>query len=380
MTAFSPKRITIHVPTLRGGGAERVCVLVANAFARRGHHVTLFVWDATGPNAQLVSPQVKILDLGFRAHGENFGKLATLKAFFRSIAIYRQLKPDAVFSALEFANVLTALALTFGGNRTAFFPSFHAAGSLKADSLGSRIAPLLSRIVARRSTTSIAVSGGIAADLEARGFPHGKITVIGNPIPALELRDAGKADWHERLANMGDGPVIITLGRLVAVKDHHTLIAAFAKLDRTRNFRLVIFGDGPLRAILEQQATMLGVGDKILFAGYVNDPAACYAIADLFVLSSSSEGFGNVLVEAMGSGVPVVSTDAPHGPREILADGRYGELVPVGDADALAAAMAATLDHPPQPSLLRKRAGDFSEEVIGDRYEALLFPAGQRSR
>lgn len=374
MTAFSPKRITIHVPTLRGGGAERVCVLVANEFARRGHDVTLFVWDASGPNAELVSSRVKILDLGLRAKGENFGKLTTLRAFFRSIAIYRQLKPDAVFSALEFANVLTAFALMLmlGGNRTEFFPSFHAAGSLKADGLGSRIAPLLSRIVARRSKTAIAVSAGIASDLQARGFPSDRTTIIGNPIQALTLRQTGKADWQDRLSQMGDGPVIITLGRLVEVKDHRTLIAAFAKLDRTIGLRLVIFGEGPLRHALEEQAHMLGVQDRILFAGYVNDPAACYAVADLFVLSSRSEGFGNVLVEAMGAGVPVVSTDAPHGPREILADGDYGPLVPVGDVDALAAAMQSTLDDPPDMAMLQARAADFSEQAIGDRYEALL--------
>lgn len=372
MTAVSPKRITVHVPTLRGGGAERVCVLIANEFARRGHDVTLFAWDASGPNAELVSSRVKILDLGLRAKGEKFGKLATLEAFFRSIAIYRQLKPDAVFSALEFANALAALALVFGGSRAAFFPSFHAAGSLKVDGLGSRIAPILSRIVARRSKAAIAVSGGIATDLEKRGFSSDKIAVIGNPIPALTLRQTGKADWQDHLSHMGDGPVIITLGRLVEVKDHQTLIAAFAKLDRTRRLRLVIFGEGPLRHALAEQAHLFGLQDRILFAGYVNDPAACYAVADVFVLSSRSEGFGNVLVEAMGAGVPVVSTDAPHGPREILSDGRYGELVPVGDVDALAKAMQSTLDSPPDIAMLQARAADFSEHAIGDRYEVLL--------
>lgn len=372
MSATILKRIVIHVPTLRGGGAERVCVLVANEFSRRGHDVILFVWDATGPNAALVSPQVKIVDLGYRAHGENFGKLTTLKAFFRSIAAYRRMKPDAVFSALEFANLLTALALIFGRTKAAFFPSFHAAGSLKADSLGSRLAPLFSRIVGRRSTRAIAVSRGIAEDLETRGFVRERISVIGNPIPALQIGQPPHDAWHGRLCAMGTGPVLVTLGRLVEVKDHRTLIEAFSKLDPVRNCRLVIFGEGPLRDMLGQQAEALGVADRILFAGYINDPAACYAVADLFVLSSRSEGFGNVLVEAMGMGVPVVSTDAPHGPREILADGRYGALVPVGHAEALAASIEKTLDHPPSVSILHERARDFGERVIGDSYEALL--------
>lgn len=372
MPMTEAKRIVIHVPTLRGGGAERVCVLIANELARRGHDVSLLVWDGSGPNAQHVSSPVKIVDLGFRAHGEKFGKIATIRAFLRALPVWRRLEPDIVFSALEFANVLTALALTLTARKAAFFPSFHAAGSLKADSLGSRLAPLLSRIVSRRSTTAIAVSQGIASDLQSRGFAEEKITVIGNPIPAMPATPTDDALWRDRLSLMGHGPVIITLGRLVEVKDHRTLIAAFARLAPERQARLVIFGDGPLSSELEKHAAELGVQDKILFAGYVGNPAACYAIADLFVLSSRSEGFGNVLVEAMSAGVPVVSTDAPHGPREILADGRYGALVPVGDAGALAAAIEKTLEHPIETALLRSRANDFGEQAIGDRYEALF--------
>ena len=374
-----PSRIVFHVPSLRGGGAERVFVLMANEMARRGHEGTLFTWNGEGPNAALRSDAVHLVDLGIAIRGDGFGKPATLGGLMRSAGFYRRLKPDAVFSAPEFANLITTLALGLGFSRARFFPSFHAAASIPSNDFGSKLAVLLSGLVAARATKAIAVSAGVGRDIAARGVDPGKVVVINNPLPpgrhlvppGGDLRPQAYP-WQAELAALGEGPVIATAGRLVGVKDHKTLLRAFAALLKSRPARLVLFGDGPLRAELEAEAQALGIGSRVLFAGYANDPAACYAAADLFVLSSTSEGFGNVLIEAMAAGVPVVSTDAPHGPREILADGRYGTLTPVGDAAALAAAMAAMLDAPTDTALLAHRAADFAVERIGDAYEGLL--------
>jgi len=363
-----PKRLVFHTASLRGGGAERVFVLMANEMAARGHDVTLFTWNAEGPNADLLSATVRLIDLGLPIRGEGFGKPATLKGLWQSIRILRQLKPDAVFSAPEFANLIIALALLAGGSRAKFFPSFHAAASLPSNDFGARLAIVLSAVIAARATRAIAVSAGVGNDLAARGFSAAKIAVINNPLPP------GLAHPAERAAAASDdvGPVIATAGRLVPVKDHHTLLRAFAALPGFPRARLQIFGEGPLEGELRAAAAELGIADRVLFAGYVKDPSVCYATADLFVLSSTSEGFGNVLIEAMAAGVPVVSTDAPHGPREILSEGKFGSLTPVGDAGALATAMADTLRHPIAPETLRRRAADFSPERIGDRYEALF--------
>lgn len=371
------KRIIFHAPSLQGGGAERVFVLMANEMAARGHAVTLFVWSANGPNAELRNPAVRLVTLDLPMRGEGFGKLGTLKGLARSAAFLRRERPDAVFAGPEFANLLMAVALLaaapFSSARlTAFFPSYHAAAALRSAGLGSRIAPALTGLVARRATRAIAVSGGVGRDLVARGFRDEQIAVIHNPLPPSRPAESGPQTWRANLAAMGDGPVIVTLGRLVPVKDHQTLLKAFSLLDPAKGHRLVIFGEGPLRENLITQAAELGISDRTLFPGYVNDPAACYASADLFVLSSTSEGFGNVLIEAMAAGLPVVSTDAPYGPREILDDGRLGALVPVGDAPALARAIAETLAKPPQSDDLRKRAADFSNAVVGDLYESLL--------
>jgi len=367
-----PKRVLFHTASLRGGGAERVFVLMANELAARGHKVTLLTWNAEGPNAALLSPVVRLIDLHMPIHNEGYGKAATLKGLFRMARYLRLNQHDAVYSAPEFANLIMTLALFLAGTKARFFPSFHAAAALPSNGFGARLAIWLSRLVASRATRAIAVSAGVGSDIAARGFPHSKIAVIHNPLPPFAPSATTSYAWQSQLACMGSGPVIITVGRLVPVKDHRTLLRAFALLRARRPARLVIFGEGPLDSELRAYGLELGIGSDVVFAGYVNDPAACYASADLFVLSSLTEGFGNVLIEAMASGVPVVSTDAPHGPREILADGRFGPLVAVGNAEALAAAMAETLDSPVPAVVLKERATDFDVAKIGNQYEDLL--------
>lgn len=348
-------------------------VLMANALAARGHHVTLFTWNAGGPNAALRSDGVHLVDLGIPVTGGGFGKPRTLKGLWRSAQFYRRHKPDAVFSGPEFANLVTALALNLALSPAKFFPSFHAAASIPSNDFGSKVAARLAALVAARATKLIAVSAGIGRDLAARGVPERKIAVIHNPLPpGIHAGATRTYPWQAELAALGQGPVIVTAGRLTPVKDHKTLLRAFAELRATRPARLVIFGDGPLKSELVAEAGRLGIAGSTLFPGYVNDPAACYAVADLFALTSVSEGFGNVLIEAMAAGVPVVSTDAPHGPREILENGALGPLVRVGDATAFAAAMAMTLDAPTPTASLKSRAAEFESDVIADRYESLL--------
>ncbi|HTM76039.1 MAG TPA: glycosyltransferase [Devosia sp.] len=367
-------KLVFHVPSLIGGGAERVWVLLANEMARRGHDTTLLVWSGTGPNRAHVAPQVRLVDFGIPLFaGERFGKPATLRGLWRTIAFLRQHRPDAVFSAPEFANLMTALALLLSGSSATFFPSFHAAAALHDSRAGSELARRFSGIMARRATRAIVVSQGIAGDLGGSIAPD-RIAVIHNPLPPPSDRPAEPSEWMHTLATARAAgiPVIITAGRLAAVKDHRTLIQAFALLRRTMPAKLVILGDGPLRAELTALVTEHGLGEDVQLPGFVADIRPTLTASDLFVLTSTSEGFGNVIVEAMAAGVPVVSTDCPHGPREILGNGSLGELTPIGDAVAIAAAMTRMLANPTPPSRLTARAADFSITRIGDQYEALL--------
>ncbi|MCP4687367.1 MAG: glycosyltransferase, partial [Desulfobacterales bacterium] len=189
---------------------------------------------------------------------------------------------------------------------------------------------------------------------------------------------AGERVDHPWLLS-GESPIIVGAGRLTGEKDFPTLIRAFARLRRKRECRLMILGEGKMQGMLESLAAELDVGEDLALPGFVANPYKYMAKAHLFVLSSAWEGFGMVLAEAMAVGLPVVSTDCPLGPREILEDGRHGPLVPVGDVDALSRAMARTLDHPPDPDALRAAANRFTVEACADGY-LQLFGMENRQR
>lgn len=165
--------------------------------------------------------------------------------------------------------------------------------------------------------------------------------------------------------------VLVTAGRFVAEKDFPTLLRAFAILRARRPLGLLILGDGDLRTQLVELANDLGISRDIAMPGFAGNPFAYLARGDVFVLSSISEGLPTVLVEAMACGTPVVSTDCQSGPAEILDGGRYGPLVPVGDAEALAAAIESELDHPTDADMLKARARQFSGEAAATAYLAL---------
>jgi glycosyltransferase involved in cell wall biosynthesis len=199
-----------------------------------------------------------------------------------------------------------------------------------------------------------------------------KLHVLHNPIPArpasseLALEQA-RATWGN-----GAGAKLLTVGSFKTVKNHALLLRAFAHLVSNVDARLMLLGDGELRPELEQLARQLGIADRVIFPGFQNPPTPFYETADLFVLSSNSEGLPTVLIEAMACGLPVVSTDCPYGPAEILEDGKYGALVPVGDEGALAAAMQIALNTPVDSDALKLRAADFAPEIAARRYLELL--------
>lgn len=356
--------IAFYLPHLKMGGAERTVLRLAAAFRTRGRAVHLVLDQAVG---ELVAEAD-----GLGLPVEDLGAGRAITALPRLAGWLRRRRPAALISAISHNNVIAVWARAMAGVDTRIIVGEHSVASLQAMSEPSwqhRIMPLLARLVYPRADAIVAVSDSAADALaESAHLPRRLITVIPNPVvdEGFASRAALPAP-HQWLA--GDGPpVIVAAGRLVPLKDFATLIRAFAVVAGRRPARLLILGEGPCRGELERLIDESGLRDVVHLPGNVPDVAPYFARAAAVVMSSRYEGFGLVLVEAMACGTPVVSTDCPGGPRELLEDGRLGPLVPVGDADGLAEAILDTLDSPPPAPALRARASKYGVAASADRY------------
>ena len=359
-------RVSIFLPSLVGGGAERSITAVANGLAVRGAQVSLVLATACGPYLDMVNRAVQVVDLGASS---------MLRALPRLVRHLRNSQPAALLAAMSHANVAVALAHRLAGSRARLVLSerVHVA-SMLAEYRGAsmRATYALMRWTYPWADQVVAVSQGVADDL-TRHIPVApeRVVTIYNPVVDEQLLvQAQAAPAHPWLKSAGV-PVVLAAGRLIAQKDFATLVDAFARLRRERPARLLILGEGELRGSLLAQAARLGVAADVALPGFDSNPFAAMRAAQVFVLSSRFEGLPGVLIQAMACGTPVVSTDCPSGPREVLEGGRWGALVPVGDAAALCGAIAAALDDPSPPDV-RERADAFTAERAVTAYARAL--------
>ena len=362
-------KVLLFFPSFQPGGMERVMLNLAGAFRQEGLEVVLLVLRDEGPFREQVPPGMRVIALG----GDNL-----YASLLKVIGALRRERPDAMLAGSVNANVTALLANRLSGVRARVVISEHsrfkARESKSSRRLSVRLRERLRGLFYPWAGAISAVSAGVADSIAETGVERERIQVIYNPVfsPELALR-ALEAPGHPWLEERKT-PVVLAVGRLAAAKDYSTLLRGFALLRSRRAGKLVILGEGPERARLEALAAELGIKQDVSMPGFHPNPYACMARASVLALTSAWEGFANVLVEALACGTPVVATDCESGPREILEGGRYGRLVSVGDAAALANALEQALDAPVDADLLRQRAECFSVEEAAKRYLALLLP------
>jgi glycosyltransferase involved in cell wall biosynthesis len=359
-------RLAIYVPELIVGGAERSMLKLAGGISRRGNEVDLVLAHAGGPLMDEVPASVRVVDLGA-------GRVLTsLPALARYL---RRERPAALLSVLQ-ANLIAPWARSLAGVSTRIFVSERNTLSSEirhyASSLRMRLMPRMIRLSYPRADGIVAVSEGVATDLaKATGIPRRRIQVIYNPIVTPRLEEMSRESLTNPWFEPGAPPVILAVGRLTVQKDFGTLIRAFSSVRRSHVAHLMILGDGEERAALQSQIQDAGLERDVSMPGYIPNPYPYMKRSSLFVLSSRWEGLPGVLIEALYCGVPAVATDCPSGSREILADGKFGPLVPVGDAKALAEAISGHLEKPlpPPPSESWK---PYTEDTVVGQYLELL--------
>lgn len=361
--------LAIFLPSLAGGGAERMMLNLAAGVLAEGVAVDLVCADARGPYISEVPSGCRLVDLGARRVLSAFPSLA--------VWLHRH-RPDALLAAMDHANLVAIWARVLARTtpRTRLAVSVRSQISVAAAherSLRGRMLPWLASRFYSLADEVIAVSEGVADDLaDCTGLRRDRIAVIPNPVVGDDLDARAAAPLVHPWFAPGEPPVVLAVGRLTAQKDFPTLLRAFALLVRQRDLRLLILGEGPDRGTLSAEVDALGLSDRVLLAGFDDNPFRYMARADLFVLSSAWEGLPGVLIQAMACGTPVVSTDCPSGPREVLDGGRLGALVPVGDAAAMAIAMARALDDPMPAATLKAGASAYRLAPVTRRYLAAL--------
>jgi glycosyltransferase involved in cell wall biosynthesis len=366
--------IAVFVSFSGSGGVERMIVSLIRGFVDLGRRVDLVLVRDESPHLDRLPPEVNLV------------RLKTDHTFLALPALAHYLsrtRPCAVLAAKDRAGRTAVLArrlartdthivMRLGTNlSTAMADKSALARWLRYRPI-RRLYPQVDRIVA--------VSKGVAEDTaRIARIPRDRIRVIRNPVITPELDALAAEPRGHPWFQPGQPPVIVGAGRLQRQKDFPTLIRAFALIRAQRTCRLAILGEGSSRPKLAALITELGLSDDVDLPGFQVNPYPFLARADQFVLSSAWEGSPNVLTEAMALGTPVVSTDCPSGPWELLAGGRYGPLVPVGDVEALASAMAATLDHHLPADALKAAVAEYNQEESARNYLEALGVAADRS-
>ncbi len=359
--------VAFFLANLGGGGAEKAMANLARDLQSRSLKVEIVLGEAKGPNLALIPDNVNLVDLRTRYVAK---WLVELTHYLRTR------HPKVLISGLHHVNLVSIWAKALSGANTKLVVTVHGPLSLeigKSKKTLAKVIPLLVKMFYTRADKIVCVSSGIAKELVERyRLPEDKIEVIYNPVITSNIFVKAQEPVYHTWFEPGQPPVILSAGRLTQAKDFETLIRAFALVREKVHTRLMILGEGPDRPKLERLVESLQLSECVCMPGFVDNPYKYMKRSAVFVLSSRWEGFGNVIVEALALGIPVVSTNCPSGPAEILANGKWGKLVPVGDPEALSLAILEALNDDGSRGI--ERAMCFTAENIGTRYLEMIRP------
>ncbi len=371
MIPTRPLRSIFFLSNFGGGGAEMHTLRLLQSFDRQQIQPMLAVARGGGSYESRLPSDVPLIAFHSRTRSAVRAVAGSVLALRRLI---RREQPDVVCGVMDLS-VLAVLAATAGlGSRPRVVGMIQVAPREAARN--DRLGPLILsgiRHTYQWADGFVALSEGVRQDLiELNGSLHDRIRVIPNAILDDFLRSGSRVP----VTRPQDRKVIVACGRLLPQKGFPYLLRAFAQIHLQLPAELWILGEGPDLAALEEEARTLGITERVRFLGFQDNPFAIMAAADLFVLSSLFEGFGNVVVEAMACGTPVVASDCPHGPSEIIKDGVNGLLVPVANSRALAEAMLRVLTQPELHASLKRhglaRAQDYRADTVAARYAQAL--------
>lgn len=357
------KTVCLFIGDLTIGGAQRVVVNLAKGFSQEGYNVEIVLLKKNGELLAQVPKSVNVIEL------------STDKIRWCAIPLVRYLKssnPDTLISFLTGANIMAIIGNRLAGRPSQTIITEHSIKS-ERNRKSTKRDMFLAKYTYKYADDIVGVSNGVIRDIHSwTGIPISDLSVVYNPVVEDGMDKKNYIPPTHPWFTDPHIPIILSVGRHSSEKDYSTLIQAFSEVTSKIDARLVLLGGGELTAEYRQLAQNLGIENDLFMPGWVSNPYPYMAYSDVFALSSRVEGLSNVLIEAMNFGTPVVSTDCPTGPSEILKNGQLGPLVPVGDETALADAILNVLDDPISPDILQVRASKFSINTAVNQYKEIM--------
>lgn len=365
---MNAKTITIFIPDLGGGGAERVIVTLANEFIKKDFKVNLLLVRLTGPYVNEIDDRVNIIVLGASKN---------IFSLFPLVSYLRKYKPSVILSTLLITNIITILAVKLARlkTRVVLREAITASASVHFDQKTTEI--IISKFrkwALKNADIVIAPSFGVSNDLiESCGLNPNKIRVIYNPI-SLEKCFHDALEYNDILNSIPlNKKIILGIGRLYGQKDFVTLINAFNRVKNNKDVILVILGEGKDREKLETLVSLNNLEEQVILPGFVSNPFPFLKRAKVFVLSSLYEGLPNSLMQALVFQKQIVATNCPSGPYEMLFGGQFGYLVNIGDVEEMALGIVKGLNGQLNELPINKVSELYNSNDVANKYLEVLF-------